>query len=137
MASSFECYVDASFLGDWDKRIAGEDPDMAKSKTGFVVKYANVPIFWQSKMQTQYALSAAESDYLALSAATRYTRSVMYLMDELQERGMKVVTTPTMNYKLFEDNSAALEMARVPKMRPRTRHINCIYHHFRNEVSNG
>ena len=84
MESSFECYVDASFLGDWDKRIAGEDPDTAKSRTGFVVKYADAPIFWQSKMQTQYALSTAESEYLALSAATRYTRSVMYLMDELQ-----------------------------------------------------
>ena len=135
--ASFECYVDASFLGDWDKRIAEEDPDTAKSRTGFVVKYADVPIFWQSKMQTQFALSTAESEYLALSAATRYTRSVMYLMDELQERGMKVATTPKVYCKLFEDNSAALEMARVPKMRPRTRHINCVYHHFRNEVSNG
>jgi hypothetical protein len=37
---------------------------------------------------------------------------------------------------MFEDNSAALEMARVPKIRPRTRHINSVLHHFRNEVAN-
>lgn len=29
-----------------------------------------------------------------------------------------------------------VEIARVPKLRPRTRHINVIYHHFRNEVAN-
>ena len=38
---------------------------------------------------------------------------------------------------MFEDNSAALEMAKVHKVRPRTRHINSVYHHFRNEVANG
>ena len=34
----------------------------------------------------------------------------------------------------FEDNSGALELARLPKMRPRTKHINQSYHHFREHV---
>jgi hypothetical protein len=37
---------------------------------------------------------------------------------------------------MFEDNSAALEIARVPKIRPCTHHINSVLHHFRNEVAN-
>ena len=36
--------------------------------------------------------------------------------------------------KVFEDNPGALELARIPKIRPRTKHINLIYHHFREYV---
>jgi hypothetical protein len=31
----------------------------------------------------------------------------------------------------------ALEMARMPRMHPRTKHIKCSYHHFRSHVANG
>ena len=133
---SFECYVDADFCGNWDKNIAAEDPNTAKSRSGFVIKYAGVPIYWSSKMQTQFALSTAESEFLALSAATRHVKSVMYLLEEVNQKFTRVHTKPRVYCKLFEDNSAALEIARVPKLRPRTRHINVIYHHFRNEVAN-
>ena len=134
---SFECYVDADFMGNWDKTIAAEDPNTAKSRYGFVVKYCEVPLYWQSKLQTMIALSTAESEYIGLSHAARYVKSTIYLLQEINERVTKVITTPTFHCKLFEDKSAALEIAKVPKMRPRTRHINCVYHHFRQEVSNG
>ena len=32
--------------------------------------------------------------------------------------------------KAFEDNNGALAIAKVPKMRPRTKHINLKYFHF-------
>lgn len=133
---SFSSYVDADFCGNWDKRIAAEDPNTAKSRTGFIIKYANAPIFWQSKMQTQFALSSAESEYIALSTAARYIKSIMYLLEELCQQDIVVTTIPTIRCHMFEDNSAALEIARVPKIRPRTRHINSVLHHFRNEVAN-
>jgi hypothetical protein len=38
---------------------------------------------------------------------------------------------------LFEDNQGAYELAKAPKMRPRTKHIALKYHHFREHVSNG
>ena len=44
---------------------------------------------------------------------------------------------PRVYCKAFEDNSGALEMARFPKMRPRTKHINIKYHHFRSHVERG
>ena len=37
----------------------------------------------------------------------------------------------------FEDNSGALEIAKAPKMRPRTKYLNTKYHHFRDQVANG
>jgi hypothetical protein len=42
--------------------------------------------------------------------------------------------------KVFEDNSGAIEVAtsaKSPKMRPRTKHINTKYHHFRDKVMDG
>ncbi len=31
---------------------------------------------------------------------------------------------------VFEDNSGALKLARLPKLHPRNEHINVCYHHF-------
>ena len=42
----------------------------------------------------------------------------------------------TIHYKAFEDNSGALEMAKVPIMRPCIKHLNNMYHHFRESVQN-
>ncbi len=41
------------------------------------------------------------------------------------------------NCKVFEDNSGALELARLSKLRPRTKHINVWYHHFCEHVPKG
>jgi len=41
---------------------------------------------------------------------------------------------PTVYCKAFEDNSGAYKLATAPKMRPRTKHINAKYHHFRSHV---
>jgi hypothetical protein len=38
---------------------------------------------------------------------------------------------------MFEDNQGAVEMANVPKMRPRTKHLNIKYHFFRQYVEDG
>ena len=38
---------------------------------------------------------------------------------------------------LFEDNMGAEELAKIPKNRPRTKHIAVKYHHFREAVRNG
>ena len=43
--------------------------------------------------------------------------------------------SPQVTCKVFEDNEGALELARFPKLRPRTKHINQIYHHFRSYVA--
>ena len=38
---------------------------------------------------------------------------------------------------VFEDNNGALELAKCPRMRPRTKHIAIKYHHFREHVTSG
>ena len=39
--------------------------------------------------------------------------------------------------EVFEDKEGDMELARFPKMRPRTKHVNQMHHHFRSSVSNG
>jgi hypothetical protein len=39
--------------------------------------------------------------------------------------------------EVFENNTGALEMATVHRIRPRTKHINIKYHHFRSHVDDG
>ena len=58
----------------------------------------------------------------------------MHLLHEIQQYGIPVMTKAQIFCKAFEDNSAALEIACIPKFRPRMHHLNVIYHHFCNEV---
>jgi len=45
-------------------------------------------------------------------------------------RNTSIRATPKIHCKVFEDNEGAIEIANVPKMRPRTKHLNIKYHHF-------
>jgi hypothetical protein len=62
----------------------------------------------------------------------------MELAKELAGAGFELGTnTPKVHCKAFEDNSGALEMTKTHKLRPRTKHLNIIYHHFREVVEDG
>jgi hypothetical protein len=133
---SFEVFADADYCGLWDKTVAMEDSTTAKSRTGYIVMYAGCPIIWASQLQPEIAQSVTESEYIALSQALRQTIPLMRLVKELQEKlSIPMDTIPKVQCKLFEDNSGAVELANVPKMRPRTKHINAKYHHFRQHVA--
>jgi hypothetical protein len=135
---SFECYVDADFQGGWDIKTATEDSTTAKSRTAYIIMYGKCPIVWASKMQTDIALSTTESEYSALSEATREVLWLMGLMTEVKERLVQgTINIPTIKCTVFEDNEGAKAMATVPKMRPRTKHINGRMHHFRGAVASG
>jgi hypothetical protein len=135
---SFEVYADADFSGLWDKETAMDDPSTAKSRSGYVILYAGCPILWTSRLQSETALSTTEAEYLSLSSALRETIPLMKLVKEFKkELLLPMATTPVVHCKAFEDNSGAVELAKVPKMRPRTKHINVKYHHFRKYVSDG
>jgi hypothetical protein len=63
---------------------------------------------------------------------------VMNLIQEICKKGFEVICTePYVYCKVFEDNSGALELARLPKLCPRTKHINVCYHHFREHIRKG
>ena len=44
---------------------------------------------------------------------------------------------PSVKCKVFEDNNGAIELAKAPKILPRTKHIALKYYHFREHVWKG
>ena len=128
-----EVYVDADFAGGWDPA----DPMNAESiysRTGYVICYAGCPVYWQSKLQTEIALSTAEAEYMALSQALRETLPTSNLMKEINVIFPLYLPSPRFIIKIREDNQSCIAMASNPKFSPRTRHIAIKYHHFRKHV---
>ncbi len=135
---SIECYCDADFAGNYHISEAEHEVDTARSRTGFVIKYAGCPLLWASRLQTEIALSTTESEYISLSTALREVIPMIHLIEELRAAGFDYSPSkPKVYCKAFEDNSGALELAKTPKLRPRTKHINIKYHHFREFVKDG
>jgi len=77
---SFECFANAEFAGNWDPQDTS-NPDTARSRSGFIIKYAGCPVLWASKMQTEIALSKTEAEYIALSTALREVIPMMELIE--------------------------------------------------------
>jgi hypothetical protein len=128
-----ELHADADFAGNWDPSLAGEDIDTARSRHGYVLTFAGVPIIWKSQLQTEIALSSTEAEVIGLSAALRTAIPIVNMLGEMAELGFPILEKQreqTVHCKVFEDNSGALQIATVPKMRPRTKHINNKYFHF-------
>ena len=126
-----EVYCDADFAGAWDPKLAGEDIDTARSRHGYIITYAGIPLLWKSQMQGEIALSSTESEVIGLSAGLRTAIPLQHVLNEMKALGFDILPEgPTIVCKAFEDNNGALAIAKVPRMRPRTKHINNKYFHF-------
>ena len=131
-SKSLEVFADADFSGNWYKDTAQYDASTSKSRTGFIIMYAGCPVVWCSKLETQVTLSTIEAEYISLSNILREAIPLINLLKEMQDKNISIVSkTPTVFCKAFKDNSGALELAKSPKLYPRTKHINLPYHHFR------
>lgn len=131
---SLEVHVDADFVGNWDKDET-DDPDTARSRHGYIISYAGCPILWKSQLQGEICLSSTESEFTGLSYALRDAIPIMELLKEMKSTGFEIgSTTSKVHCKVFEDNSGALQIAKIPKFRPRTKHLNVKLHHFRSYV---
>ncbi len=68
------CKIDAYPNTDFAGMYGHEkptDPSCVKSHSGFVITFADVLILWQSKLQTETALSTMEAEIIALAACCR------------------------------------------------------------------
>jgi hypothetical protein len=91
------------------------DPSAAKSRSRWIIFYAGCPVSWASKLQSQVALSTTEAGYIAMSQALCDVNPVMNLLQEMREQEFQVICNePYVYCKVFEDNSGALELARLP-----------------------
>ena len=127
-----EVFVDASFAGNRDKQDTQTgDRDTARSRHEYIILYYGCLLIWKSQLQVEIVLSSTESEYTGLSYALCEAIPLMTLPEELKEHSFPVdKTKASVQCKVFEDNSGAIEIAMNDKWQPRTKHVNCRLHHF-------
>jgi len=113
-------WTDADFAGCKDTR---------KSRGGYVYCLHGSAVSWCSKLQTCVALSTAESEYMASSAATR---EGVWLQRICMDLGM-----PSGPFVLHMDNQAAKFMATNGAVSARTKHIAVPFHFVKDSVLRG
>lgn len=86
--------------------------------------YPGFPVLAKSQLQNECALSSTELEYTGLSYALREAK--------MKRLGCPIQSSQAqVHCKVFEGNTGALEIAKVRKFRPRTKHLNIRLHHFR------
>ncbi len=143
---TLDMYVDADFAGMWHKEYA-ELRENVLSRTGFAILFCGCPIMWCSKLQTEIALSTTESEYIALSTATRHLLPLRRILEDINESSFISLTkhsktsgsaTTLLPSNIFEDNAACIVLAtNESNYKPRTKHISLKYHHFHDQIQNG
>ena len=108
---------------DW-----GGDTTDCKSTSGYMFQIGGTAITWQSKKQTCVALSTAEAEYVALSAAAQEAVWLKQLKQDLTGKNETVM--------IHEDNQSAIAIAKNPQFHGRVKHINIKYHFIREQVNN-
>ena len=127
--------MDTSFAGEWDKVIQDQaitDPNTARSRTGYLITYAGVPLTWASKLQTKICLSSTESKMVALSTLTRENIFLRHLiMDARDNGGLDMnLADSKLHCTVHEDNTGTIAIAGKHRIHPRTEHINVKYWHY-------
>ena len=126
---SYKKCADGNLIGYSDADWAG-DVDDRHSTSGNVFLLAKGAVSWLSKKQATVALSTAEAEYVALSAATQ---EAIWLRRLLTDVGESLEDPVVIN----EDNQGAIAMAKNPVGHARTKHIDIRYHFVREGVQNG
>jgi hypothetical protein len=129
------CYPDADFAGMYGHENP-TDPSCVKSRTGFVITVANCPVLWQSKLQTETALSTMEAEVVALAHSCRELLPIMDMVSMLGEKVGLPVSDATMNVSIHEDNAGALVLAETlpPQFTPRSKHYAIKTIWFREQI---
>ena len=135
-SNGIKCYADADFSRAWFRENADQVGSVL-SRTGYIIKFANCPIIWVSKMQTEIALSTTEVEYISLSKSMRDLIPLLHIMLEVSSLfGMRCDSCNSYT-TTFEDNKGAIESAKEPKYRLQTKHISIKWHHFREHIKLG
>ncbi len=128
----------------WHKEYS-ELHDSILSCTGFVITYCNCPITWCSKLQTEIALSTAESECIALSSATCELLPLRRILTDILTHSFISFSSSHHTQpstlapsKIFEDNNACIILVTTKThFKPRTKPISLNYHHFHDHIRNG
>ena len=119
----------ARLSGNVDSDWAGDD-DTMKSTSGYGFFLGASLISWSSKAQLQTATSSTHAEYAAAYQATTegvWTRSF------LKAAGLLAIAPTT----LYCDNEAAIKIAKLHMVTPRSKHFDTKLHYVREQVEAG
>jgi hypothetical protein len=121
--STVTMYCDADWAGDVDDR---------KSTSGCVVLLAGNVVSWSSKKQATVALSTAEAEYMAMSAAVQEGKWLAQLLREIG-------CAPQLPMRVLCDNQAAIRISASDTSSAHTRckHIDVRHHYIREAHASG
>ena len=102
------------------------DPDTARSTSGYVSFLGSSIVSWSCRVQRLVAQSSTEAEYIALAHAGR---EALYLRESLKELYLPQKTT-----KIFEDSESTKNIADNPVHHARTKHIEVRYHFIRKRI---
>jgi len=130
-----DCYPDADFAGMYGHE-KHNDPACVKSRTGFVITFADCPVLWMSKLQTVTALSTMEAEINALAHSCRELFPVIDMTKALGKAVGLPVGDTTISVSIHEDNAGALILAQTlpPQFTHRSKHYATKTIWFREEI---
>ena len=88
-----DAYPDADFAGmyGYEKH---DDPPLVKSRTGYVINVADCPVLWQSKLQTETALSTMEAEVVPMSHCARELLVYWWMQHQCMFLFMRIMLVP-------------------------------------------
>ena len=128
-------YPDADFAGLYGVE-KHDDPACVKSRTGFIITFADCPVLWVSKLQTETALSTMEAEIIALAHCCRELFPIIDITMSLGDAVGLPIGDTTLNVSVHEDNAGALVLAKTlpPAFTPRSKYYAIKTIWFREEI---
>jgi hypothetical protein len=112
-----DCYPDADFAGLWN-RDDKQDPHCVRSWTGYVICLVDCLVLWKSTLQTEIALSAIKTEYVALSTSCCNLFPLIDVTREISKAfSIELSDTAQMHVKIHEDNVGALALGKLESCR--------------------
>ena len=99
------------------------------SRTDFLIFYQGCNIHWKSKIQTEIALSTAESEHVAVNQLLRLLIVVTNELIDLNKVLPEIdIPKPKIHIMVHEDNTSCIVMYEPEDFTQRTKHITLTYH---------
>ena len=100
------------------------DPTCVKRRTRFIITFADCPVLWVLKLQTDNALLTMESEIIAMAHCCREFFPIIYIVTSLGKSVGLSMGDTTINVYIYEENTGALVLDRTfpTHFTPRTKH---------------
>ena len=128
-------WVDADFSGLYNREPESNSAS-AKSRYGYIITFAGVPLIWKSQLISEICLSTLHAEYVGLVCALRALIPLRAQLVNLLTFLKLPSENPEIMCDVFEDNQGAFLLATNQRLSTRTKYFNVKHHFFWSYVYN-